>query len=187
MLLAVNISYVAYYLPGSWPSLTVSGLGLTWTEHAQKIFWPSGSSYYSALYVFRAIGTVTPGTLSLTAGQTVDSMSWSLIELDGVDTGGTNGANAIVQAVSDSFASSGTSTSVTLAGFASADNAAFGIFGTGNYNSFTPGSGLTELSDDSYEYSAMSVVFKSTSQTTLSVTHSAADQRAGLCLELNQA
>lgn len=82
-------------------------------------------------------------------GTTITSCVWSVVEFDGVDTSGSDGAGAVVQAADTGAGDSGTSNSITLASFGSAENAGYGLFlHQANENS-TPGAGGTfnELHD----------------------------------------
>lgn len=81
--------------------------------------------------------TFTPATMG--GGMVIDQSSAD------VDTSGSNGAGAIVQAVTGS--GSGTSGSVALAAFGAALNAAFGAFAHRAAEGTTPGAGFTELGD----------------------------------------
>lgn len=188
LLLVVNVDFYNAIDSGSWPSFSVSGLGLTWTQHQRQIYFPDGPYFYNALYVFRAVGTVTPGTISFSAGQTVDSITWALIELQDADVSGSNAENLIVQTVAQSFTTGSTTTSITLASFSDSGNAVIGLFGIFTSGTFTAGSGLTELSNVSGEYTSTQVSFRDNPQTTISATHSASVTfRAAIGLEIRAA
>lgn len=85
------------------------------------------------------------------AAETQAIVRWSIEEATGVDTGGTNGADAVVQSATGS-ASAATTVSVTLAAFSGASNATFACFGLGGDGAsgtptLTAGSGFTALTD----------------------------------------
>lgn len=130
---------------GGGDTPTLSGNGLTWVQVATQV-----GIIYRRITRFRAMGA-SPSTGALTidcAGVTQDSFAWSITEWDGIDTGGTNGSAAVVQSATGS--GSGTTGTVTLAAFGSANNAAFGGFVHGANDATTPESGYTELSDRGY-------------------------------------
>lgn len=115
----------------------VSGLGLTWTHITGVTF-----STNRRVGVYRAVGTVTPGSLTLTTSNTHHSCIMHITEVDGVDAGGTNGSNAIVQSATNTGASV-TGLTVTLAAFADAANGGFGAFGSARNETPSPGTGWT--------------------------------------------
>ena len=99
---------------------TATGNGLTWVAEENQIY----ESDESRLMCFRAMGA-SPSAGAVTfdlGGVTHVGAQWSIFELDGVDTSGTDGSGAIVQSEKTSSAGATTLT-VTLAAFGSADNA----------------------------------------------------------------
>src|SRR5687767_13823040 len=75
---------------------TLTGCGLTWVQ----VSTGANSTTALRLTLFRAMGAA-PSTGALTidfGGQVQANCSWSVVEFDGVDTSGTNGSGAIVQA-----------------------------------------------------------------------------------------
>lgn len=125
---------------GTAGSPTLSGNGLTWVEILAVTY--SGS--IKRLSVFRAMGaSPSAGAVTITSnGDTFTHGAWKVVELTGVDTSGTNGSGAIVQAVAGTPTTT-TTPSVTLAAFADAtNNAAVGAFALSN-NSTTFAPGLT--------------------------------------------
>jgi len=127
-------------------TMTVSGCSLTWVEEETITFNTAGTPLWR-LSVFRAMGaSPTTGTVDILPSASSTGMLWSLVELDGVDTTGTNGSGAIVQSVPDR--TDGVTTfAVTLAAFGSADNATFGAFGTSRNEVHTQGAGFTQAHD----------------------------------------
>ena len=79
------------------------------------------------------------------AGATQTGCLWSFMEFANVNTGGTNGASAVGQAVTNN-GDGNTRQVVTLAAFGNADNATYGAFGTPG-GAMIPGSGFTEIHD----------------------------------------
>lgn len=103
------------------------------------------------LTVFRSL-SASPATGALTisfGAETQTSCAWSVSQFSGVDIGGTNGANAVVQSVTNRMDDSGgdDTLAVTLAAFGHANNATYGAFGQDANNLFVPGSGFTQIHD----------------------------------------
>ena len=122
---------------------TVSGASCTWTKV------DTVTTGQMRLTVFRAMSTVaTSGVLTIDyGGQTATSSNWSVDAFDHVDTTGTNGANAVVQAVTDTAVGTTTGESITLSAFGSADNSTYGVIVNDNTVAVTVGSGFTQLSN----------------------------------------
>jgi hypothetical protein len=141
LILAVDSSIAS----GTSAAPTVTGNGLTWVEFGV------GGEYGSAdrgIWLFRAMGSPSAGTVVIDfAAVTQTNCNWSINEFTGVDTTGSNGSGAIVQTVKDIGATAGTSASVSLAAFGSANNMAFGAFSHAAAEAKTVGSGFTALSN----------------------------------------
>lgn len=121
---------------------TASGNGLTWVEVDSQL----DSASLRRITLFRAMGTPTPGAVTFDfSGQTQTGCAWSIAELTGVDTSGSNGSGAIVQSAKNASAGNATSLTVTLAAFGSADNFTLGGFGVPLNTASLPaaGSGFT--------------------------------------------
>lgn len=125
---------------------TASGNGLTWVSVASVPFNTVGTPR-SRLTVFRAMGAApTAGALTFDfAGQTQQVFGWSVTEFDGVDTSGTNGSGAIVQAATNAQNTVATTFTVTLGAFADANNGTYGAFGIDAQTAITVGSGFTQI------------------------------------------
>lgn len=126
---------------------TVTGNGLTWVSIDGGEYGGSGSG--RQVHLFRALGaSPSAGAITMDFGATTQiAIAWALSECTGMDTSGTNGSGAIVQSGKQVPSSSGTGLVVTLSAFASASNAAFGMFSHGTNEGHTPGSGFAELDD----------------------------------------
>jgi hypothetical protein len=99
------------------------------------------------LTLFRRLaGSDSTGALTIDfGGENQSRCQWSIAEFDGIDTGGVNGANAVVQSA-DNSATSGTSLTVTLAAFGDVNNATYGaIIRQFAQEAIVVGSGFTEL------------------------------------------
>jgi hypothetical protein len=146
-------------------------------------------------HLFRALGpSPSTGTVTVTlpGGTTSDVKAWSIVEFSGVDTSGTNGSGAIVQAVSVRESNSGTTTlSNTLAAFSSAANATYACWGcsqdTGSAVTFTPGSGFTTLHSVNNTYAKIFTEWKAANDTTCDATTNLAVYGSGIALEIKAA
>lgn len=121
----------------------VSGItgGATWTSRSTTQY--NGTAH--RVSIWSGVPTVDySGALAIDFGaNTQTGCRWSLNEFSGVDTATDDGI--VQQAVG-----TGTSTTplATLAAFASANNATFGVNANTSDSTTTPGTGFTELSDD---------------------------------------
>lgn len=123
---------------------SIVGNGLTWVQVA-TIQNPTTNF---RLTLFRAMGaSPSAGTVAINFGATQEGCAWSIFELDKVATSGSNGADAVVQVVTNT-ATTVTSLTVTLSAFSSTDNATVGVFLSydGPFaQTITPGSGFTQI------------------------------------------
>ena len=162
---------------------SISGNGLTWDLVASANF---SASY---VYIFRAMSDTTPSSGAISAtGSFSDVFDWTVLSVQGVKTGA-NGANAIVQ--SPSGTGSNTAVSVTLAAFASANNATLLVSSglAASAATGTVGSGFTELVDQSAVgtspyYMSQYVEWKNSNDTTADYTASTTVVYSALGLEL---
>lgn len=124
---------------------TATGNGLTW-ELVGTIVYDTTSSSRKRVTVLRALGA-SPSAGAITVdfgGQANTDVHWTVDQFTGVDTGGTNGSAAIVQAVTaKDETGSASSLTVTLAAFGSANNATYGGFGVSTNTALAVGSGFT--------------------------------------------
>lgn len=127
---------------------SVTGNGLTWVQVATVAF-DTGAATRHTITILRAMGAApSAGAITINFSATHQSCTWSVAEFAGVDTGGTNGSAAVVQAVTAASAADADGLlSITLAAFGSAENGTYGAFGVNNDRTWTPGSGFTELHD----------------------------------------
>lgn len=125
-----------------------------------RIAFVSDTTTGQCLSVWRALSASPPtGTTVATFDETQYVGDWSVIELNGVDTTGTNGSGAIVQsATSKSVTGSGTSSAVALAAFGNASNATV-LFTAwtntgGTTRTCSPKAGFTEVHDTGSTYAS---------------------------------
>lgn len=159
---------------------TLSGNGLTWQLVASSALF---TSFYK-MHLFRSMGA-SPSTGAITidfGGQNQTRVTWSVVEFDGVDTGGTDGSAAVVQSASNT-GTAVTSLTVTLAAFGSADNATYGTFGTDQVGDITPGTGFTELSDVSHGQ-RHETEWRSDNDTSVDVSWSGSSDAGGIAVEI---
>lgn len=172
LLLCVQV----YRASGTPATPTVSGNGLTWVQVDSVLFRSD-----SRIAVFRAMGAApTSGVITITAASST-LVLWSLHEIDGIDTGGTNGSAAIIQSGTNS-APGASSLTVTLAAFASAASAGFG-FGA----RFSGGGAFTAEVDwsEKDDLNGQTVVFRDgTTDNSVTFTPVSADDLGGIALEL---
>ncbi len=118
------------------------------------------------------------GALSISFGsQNQVQVTWSLEELSGTDTSGTNGSGAVVQSA-NGFVNTGTSLTVNLASFASTSNATFGTFANWGGDPLNIGSGFTQVAKNTTLDTVLSE-FKSTNDTTVDADGGGVSQQIG--------
>ena len=127
---------------------TVSGGGMTAWTVVSSIVFDGVSTPHKRLTVYRALAAAPgSGPLTITFSGSVSNCQWIVVQWNGVDPSGTNGAGAIAQSGSKTGDAS-TGLSVNLAGFGNPNDAAFGLFGIAkNTTLVAPGAGFTELAE----------------------------------------
>lgn len=127
-------------ITGTTPTPTVTGNGLTWVQVDQSV---AGAR---TVHLFRAMGAApTSGGITISTGATsVTSCLWSVTQVAGMDTTGTNGSGAIVQSVNNKPGSA-TSASVSFSNAVAAGNATLGLVGVAIDELPTAGTGWTAL------------------------------------------
>jgi len=136
ILLWVSTSHASANTP------TVSGLGLTWALVATETSGTRRGSVYRTM----SASAITPGAITMDYGAASQgTCDWAVVAFSNVDTGGTNGSGAIVQSGTYTSASA-TTTPITLAAFAHAQNVHF----AGSWAAMTAGqtcsaSGFAEI------------------------------------------
>ena len=164
---------------------TISGNGLTWVQVAART---GGASSTKRLTVYRAMGaSPSTGAITLTFANQLNGCNWLVVDVDPVDTGGTNGSAAVVQSAVNSAAAA-TSLTVTLAAFADAANVTFGAFGTDISGNITPGTGFTEIGEASTASPVLTIEseYQLANDTTVDATTASANI-LGIALEIKAA
>lgn len=173
---------------GSAPT-SIVGAGLTFTEILTRTSGDNSTSVWRALDAAPGSGTV-----AITFPSNRDNIVWAVSEFAGVDTGGTNGADAIVQSDGNDNAAQ-SSIIVTLAAFSAAGNATFGAHGYEKDNrealNATPGTGFAEIHDVKQDdgvfnfMNALETAWRDDNDTTVDVTWSVvSDVLVSIALEL---
>jgi hypothetical protein len=170
----------------SFDTISASGNGLTWVQIA-NIDIDSASSH-SQLTLFRAMGaSPSSGAVTITSSVNKNAFSWSIFEVDGVKTTGSNGADAVVQTVT--LTGNSSAPTVTLGSFSSANNATFAAF-SARHNAgvtITPETFFSEIHDvvdTTNEYSHIETEWASFNDTTPSATLSSSGLWGAVGLEI---
>jgi len=131
---------------GTGPNIpTATGNGLTWVQVANVTHGSGGDIHRTT--VLRAMGS-SPSTGAITidfASQENSDVYWCVDQFSGIDTSGTDGSGAVVQSATRELTAAATSITVTLAAFASTNNATFGGFHSNGSDGKTVGTGFTLL------------------------------------------
>lgn len=145
---------------------TIAGNSLTWVQIEEFTYLTDGDANRVRVVVFRSMGAApSTGTIAITWGGIQIRSIWILTEFTNVDTGGSNGANAVVQSGSNHQASGATNT-VTLSAFSDSLNATWGSLNIRDGGTSTPGSGFTQISTVGFN-SIDSTMFKAENDTTV--------------------
>ena len=166
-------------------SPTITGGGMAkWDAVANTDFDTQGTPN-KRLVVFRAL-SASPGSgpITITFTSSVSNVQWIVSQWDGVETGGSNGSGAIVQ-TGTARSDAATSLAVSLAPFASANDAAYGVAGVAkNGPTVTPGAGLTEIAEvSSGENSALQTEW-ATNQSTVGASWGTSTKAGVLAIEI---
>ena len=144
----VTVAVLEHNSSAAPPSPTLSGGGMTtWTEVASVTF-DAVATPHRRLTIFRAMSAAPgSGPITITSSVTLSHCQWIVSQWAGAETGGVNGAGAIVQTGS-SRGDAVNGLTVPLAAFGNANNIAFGVFGVrSTAAAVTPGAGFTEIAE----------------------------------------
>lgn len=173
---------------------SVSGCNLTWELVGTEQLWDNGAgSYWVHLNLYRALGS-SPTTGQITfdmPGGLSDYQAWSLVEVAGIDTSGTNGSGAIVQVTSTHNATTSTNLSTTLNAFADSDNFTYGVFGYGvsdaSVRNVLSGAGFTAIHERQQGFVGVHSQLKESNDTSVDATVNNTIFYAGLAVEIKLA
>lgn len=166
------------------PTITISGASMTWVEIKTQVYAGSDRNRMS---VFRAMkASPGSGVLTITHSFEASSCSWIISEFANVDTGGSDGADAVVQ-FAQTLEEPGGSITVTLAAFSNVNNATHGSFARSAGSGFTPGSGFAEIADFAGNgQGAVMTEWRNDNDTTVDTLSSSADT-LGIAIEIKNA
>ena len=170
---------------------TATGNGLTWVVE-KSVVYDATSSTRRRVTVFRTMGA-SPSSGAITidfGGQAQTDVLWSLDQVSGVDTSGTNGSGAVVQSVSNFDNSATTNTvTVTLAAFSSANNITYGAFGFDGGAPTTAGTSFTATASLDSAANALQALteYQMANDTTVNASSNANGNLGGIGIEIKAA
>lgn len=126
--------------PGNVPDVYLNG-GAVWTQIATTTLGDLRVTMFRYLSSSPASGVVTINF----AAQTQQDVLWTVAEFGNVDTGGTNGANAVVQNAAGSSNSTDSTFAITLSAFSGGNNATHGVIYNNDTSAISAGTNFTEL------------------------------------------
>lgn len=165
--------------PSGTPNIpTVSGLSMTWDQIDTVVI---GSKQRTTL--LRGVANGNSGALTIShGGQNQQNIYWGVVQITQVDTGGTNGSNAIVQSNRTSGTGSGSAT-VTLSSFTNLNNSTFGVIYYNAGVGISPGSGFTEIGEALSSH-VFETEFKSSNDTSVDWSFAGVETHTAIAVEL---
>jgi hypothetical protein len=170
---------------------TITDSNRTWTQ-VGNILWDTTSASRKRVTLFRCLsGSDVTGSATIDyGGQNQTNIIHAINEFDGVDTSGTNGSGAIVQAVTNKDeTATNTSFTVTLAAFGNVNNATYGAIAQDNISTtLVIGSGFTQMYNvnDAANINLLTE-FKASNDTTVDASQSQAAMFGGIAVEIKAA
>jgi hypothetical protein len=158
---------------------SVTGNGLTWV-FVNRQCHSSAVAPTHTVEIYRSMGaSPSSGAVTLDYGANAQlNAAWAIVECTGVDTGGSNGADAVVQSAI-TLSEPGTAINATLAAFGSAGNATLAAFGLDDNIAATVEGSFTHLADeqvsDGGNDQALHVSFLASSDTSPSASFTSID------------
>jgi hypothetical protein len=149
-LIIVAVHSAAVTAANAGPPSGISGAGLTFAALGTA---QSDTTFGTALSLWRAMSaSPSTGALTITFANPQTAINWSVFELDGIDTSGTNGSGAVnSNTAGNKNAGATASVTATLAAFASANNGAIAatcsLVAGVTIPTCTPDTGWTEIHD----------------------------------------
>ena len=175
-LIKVSVTSVRFAAPPAAP--TISGNSITYVQIRSIAL-----GNWQRLTVFRAMGSPTSGSPTITFGATQDSCDWVFGEFGGVDTSGSNGSGAVRQD-NEASVSNSESVEVPLGAFGAAGNATAGAFLLSSAPAnIIPGSGFTEIAD----LGELQTEWRVDNDQTVDVTWVGSRNAVGVAIEIKQA
>jgi galactose oxidase-like protein/invasin-like protein/Big-like domain-containing protein len=143
----VTVAVLTHQSSSAAPAPTLTGGGMAaWDLVATTTF--NGATPLDRVTIFRAMSAAPgSGPITITSSVTVSNCQWIISQWDGAETGGTNGAGAIVQTGTTSGAAVNGLT-VTLAALADPADVSYGVFGLASATAAaTAGGGFTRIDE----------------------------------------
>lgn len=167
---------------------TASGNGITYTQVVATAVYEGGNGYYRD-YLLRGLAASPSSGVIAVAVTTSETIGWTVDEVGGILTTGSNGADAVVQSATNTTGI-GTPTpvttfTVTMGAFASGSNAAYGSVSVEQNVTVTPEAGWTELYDGAAGGANMpEVQYLTSSDTTATWTFDSVSYAGGIAIEI---
>lgn len=160
---------------------SITGAGLTFVKIGEA---GSGGSLARRVALFRALGpSPSSGALTITTSAATTSCGWSVFEVDGIDTSGTNGSGAVRQPTVVNQA--GTPPTVSLAAFADTANRPFAVLTCRSDTDADTAAGWTSLHDVSFDIMHFAAQWKDAVDTSVEWSQPVADNSwASIAVEL---
>jgi hypothetical protein len=174
--------WISTFGSASTPTAVV-GNGITYAHVISTADYDNGFGP-TAHHLFRGMSaSPSSGTIAITGAASTSFVNWTVEEVPGVDTGGTNGSAAIVQSAKQENGSPATSLSVTLAAFGDAGNGTICGVHTYDTRTRTVGSGFT-LGHDGSVTGVPSTEYRTDPDTTADWTFSSNTRAGAIALEV---
>ena len=160
---------------------SVTGCSLTW-ESIDNVNY--GSNCRLSLY--RALGaSPTTGAVTITYPTSEWAAVWSIEQITGVSTSGSNGSGAVLQSAQNSDGASGSSLTVTLAAMQAGSYNVCGWSFNINDVTFSAGGGWTQLASPSIVRPIQILTaYNTTQDNTATATSTSAGSRGGIAVEI---
>lgn len=161
---------------------SVTGCGLTW-EKIDDVNY--GSNCRLSLY--RALGaSPSAGTVTITYPTSEWSAIWSIEQITGVSTSGSNGSGAVLQSAQNSDGTAGSTLTVTLAALAGGSMDVAGFSFNVNDSGMTPGADWTTLASPQISRPLQILTaYNTTGDNTATASTSSAGSRGGIAVEVS--
>lgn len=167
---------------------SVSGNGLTWVEIDHVDNDNSGSR--RTIHLYRAMGaSPSAGAVTITFNDTQTACTWTIDQITGADTSGTNGSGAIVQFADNvNRGPAQTSLAATLAAFSNVNNGTYAAFGTGSVGTSivagTDFSTISYIQETTESTASLFTEWKNVNDTSADVSFSADTENGIIAIEV---
>lgn len=162
---------------------TLSGNGITWVAVTNVLL----QDIHRITVLRGLVASPSAGAVTIDFdGQTQTYCGWSISEFSGINLGGTNGSGAVGNTASNTDENAGTSLTVTLPAFGSADNATYGVMRhSSEANTITAGTGFTELAEtNNTNLGSFESEFKASNDTSVDWSFASSAGMLGIAVEI---